>query len=64
VKADILMSGLFVATGIYGLSLAYFWPQKLGLSPRMPPWVFKLICFLMILSGLLIALLSIPSSGH
>ena len=56
-KGDILVGSIMICAGIYTLAFAFFWPQKLGLSPRMPMWLFRLLAVGMILCGLIIIIL-------
>jgi hypothetical protein len=53
-----------VSAGIYGASFAYFWPQKLGLSPKMPLWVFRLLCIFIIICGLAVVFIPILFPDH
>jgi len=58
-KTNILAGGMLASAGIYAASFAYFWPQKLGLSPKMPLWLFRLVCIIIIICGLAMALIPV-----
>jgi hypothetical protein len=65
-KGNVLVGGLMMATAVYGLSFAYFWPEKLKLSPRCPLWLFRLGMVLVILCAVvvIVAPLIFHDTGH
>nr|CAS02492.1 putative integron gene cassette protein [uncultured bacterium] len=50
-KGNVIIGGMMIATAIYALSFAYFWPEKLRLPPNFPLRRFRLCMIIAAVCG-------------
>lgn len=63
-KGDIVVSGIVASTALYALAYSFFWPEKLGLSRKLPLPVLRWLLVAMIVGAVSLALLPVLLHQH